>query len=584
MRNTWKILNSIIRSKKKTYSEKFVSGNSTYTCPTQIATEFNKYFAKIGPSLASTIHHTGRDFSSYMQNINSYSCFFRPTNEEEIIKIIGRLGTRKSAGHDDIKPDIIKNVKNEIAFPLSLIFNVSLASGVFPDDMKLAKVVPIYKKEDPESFGNYRPVSVLPCLSKVLERIVYNRSYDFLCKYDILYKKQYGFRTNHSTYMAVLDFINDIKNAIDKGMKTIGIFMDLSKAFDTIDHNILLKKLYHYGFRGITYDWFSNYLSNRKQFVTYNSATSPTEKVTCGVPQGSILGPLLFILYMNDICHTSSLLNTILFADDTTIFYSHENISILCNTINTEIKEVCNWFKANKLSLNAAKTNLMFLGTRMQTLNIDDNINIYLDDCCLKRVSEAKFLGITIDENLTWKKQVENVCRSCSINIGVLNKVKMFLPTNTMYQLYCSLVLPYINYGLLLWGDSNKMLINKVYRLQKRALRIVSNSSYLSPSKPLFVKFNTLNIFDMYVKETSVFMFKYKHCLLPASFNKFFTTHSVNHSYNTRNRGDFRIPIHRIRTISTTGPKIWNELPNEVKMVNSLGHFKNKIKTLLLNT
>ena len=234
------------------------------------------------------------------------------------------MGSRKSAGHDNIRADLIKCVASEIAKPLSIIFNASLSSGIFPDELKVAKVVPIYKKDNPQEFGNYRPVSVLPCISKILERIVYNRSYEFLSKNHLLYKKQYGFRTDHSTYMAVIDFINAVTKAIDQNMNTVGIFMDLSKAFDTIDHDILLSKLYHYGFRGISQEWFSSYLSNRKQFVSYNTGMSQCVNIRCGVPQGSILGPLLFILYMNDICHTSKLLNTILFADDTTCFYSHK--------------------------------------------------------------------------------------------------------------------------------------------------------------------------------------------------------------------------------------------------------------------
>ena len=245
---------------------------------------------------------------------------------------------------------------------------------------------------------------------------------------------------------------------------------------------------------------------------------------------------------MNDICHTSNLLNTILFADDTTVFYSHKNVSELCNTLNNELKEVCNWFKANKLSLNANKTNLMFLGTRMQTINInDDNHAIYLDGCKLNRVRDAKFLGITIDENMTWKKQIDNVCKSCSRNIGVLNKVKLFLPKATMYQLYCSLVQPYLNYGLLLWGNANKAYMNKIFRMQKRALRTISNSPYMCPTKPLFKKYNVLNMFDMYKKEVAVFMYKYKNGMLPLSFDGLLTIQRENHNYNTRNKDDFNI-------------------------------------------
>ena len=186
--------------------------------------------------------------------------------------------------------------------------------------------------------------------------------------------------------MPVVDFINDVSKVIDDDMNTVGIFMDLSKAFDTIDHNILLAKLYHYGFRGVSQKWFENYLTSRKQFVSYYSGKAGNEDVQCGVPQGSILGPLLFIMYMNDICYTLKLLKTMLFADDTTCFYSHKDVKTLCETINSKLKEVCNWFKTNKLSLNAKNTNIMFLGTRFQTENIDDRYDIYVDGCKLTRV------------------------------------------------------------------------------------------------------------------------------------------------------------------------------------------------------
>ena len=374
--------------------------------------------------------------------------------------------------------------------------------------------------------------------------------------------------------MAVVDFINDVSKTIDDDMNTVGIFMDLSKAFDTIDHNILLAKLYHYGFRGVSQKWFENYLTCRKQFVSYNSGKSGNEDTKCGVPQGSILGPLLFILYMNDICYTSKLLKTILFAEDTTCFYSHKDVKTLCETVNSELKEVCNWFKANKLSLNAKKENLMFLGTRFRQKDIDDRFDIFLDGCKLSRVEEAKFLGITIDENLSWKKQIDNVCKLCARNSGVLNKVKRFLDEQALYKLYCSLILPYLNYGLLLWGDVNKTYLNKVYKLQKRALRTISNSSYLSPSKPLFVRYNALNISDMCDKETGIFMYKYNNNMLPHSFDELFTEHQSNHSYNTRNKGDYQFHMFRMRTFLNTGPKIWNNLPKNVKCSKSISQFK----------
>ena len=216
MRNTWKILNSILRCPKKVQCQKFVSNNNkTYTEPKEIANKFNDFFASIGPTLAGTIKHQGKDFDEYLGNSCSSTCFFKPTDESEILKIIKNLGSRKSPGYDLVKSDLVKVIASEIVYPLKLIFNKSLTDGIVPDALKIAKVVPIYKKESPEEFGNYRPVSVLPCLSKILERIVHDRCCNFLDAKEILYKRQYGFRHNHSTYMAVLDFIKDLNNAIE---------------------------------------------------------------------------------------------------------------------------------------------------------------------------------------------------------------------------------------------------------------------------------------------------------------------------------------------------------------------------------
>ena len=309
MKNTWKILNSMLRSPKKPGSQRFVNNNKIYTDPTEVATKFNEFFASIGPTLAGKIKHHGKEFTEYLDNSSNSTCFLNPTDEGEIHKIINDLGNGKSPGHDQIKSDLVKMIATEIVYPLKIIFNKSLSDGIVPDDLKIAKVVPIYKKDSVESFGNYRPVSVLPCFSKILERIIHVRCCNFLNANEILYTRQYSFRQKHSTYMAVLDFIKDLNEAVDNNMITAGIFMDLSKAFDTIDHGILLHKLYHYGFRSVSYKWFENYLSNRTQYVSYNRAQSSHESITCGVPQGSILGPLLFILYMNDICKTSKILS-----------------------------------------------------------------------------------------------------------------------------------------------------------------------------------------------------------------------------------------------------------------------------------
>lgn len=578
------MLNSLLRNPKKTCCQKFVCNNIVYTDPKIISNKFNDYFASIGPSLADTIKHTGKDFNEYLSNSCKSTCYFKPADESEILKIICSLGSKKSPGFDQIKPDLVKLVANEILYPLKLIINMSLCDGIVPDALKIAKVVPIYKKDSPESFGNYRPVSVLPCFSKIFERIVHDRCCSFLDATNTLYQRQYGFRHKHSTYMAVLDFIKDTNVALDKNMYTASIFMDLSKAFDTIDHNILLQKLYHYGFRGVAYNWFSDYLTNRKQFVSYNNVTSSYENVKCGVPQGSILGPLLFILYMNDICTTSNKLSFILFADDTTVFHSNSNIKDLCKIMNEELKEVVNWFKCNKLSLNAAKTNFMIIGTPHQTQNINDSdTNIFLDGCKLIKVCNAKFLGIILDENLTWKPHINSISKTCAKNIGVLNKLKHILPKTSLYQLYCTLILPYLTYGVILWGNASKNLLDRILKLQKRAVRIISNSSYLCHSKPLFDRLNILDINNLFKKALYIFMYKYNNMLLPRSFDNMFTCMKSVHNYNTRNKESYRAEMHKVTNVMSLGPRVWNALPRDIRISRNIGVFKNAVLRHLLN-
>ena len=267
-----------------------------------------------------------------------------------------------------------------------------MSTGIFPDKLKTAKVIPIYKKANSEIFSNYRPVSLLPCFSKILERLVFNRCVDFINTHEILNDKQFGFRSKHSTYMAIAQLVDKINSAVEKNETTIGIFLDLSKAFDTIDHKILLHKLEHYGFRGVVLEWFESYLSNRTQHVFYDNCNSDLKNIVCGVPQGSILGPLLFILYVNDITYTSNVLDFILFADDTTILYSHKDINSKINLINEELNEVSNWFKANKLSVNASKTNYMILGTpHMTSTKIREDFDVTLNNTALERVKFTKF-------------------------------------------------------------------------------------------------------------------------------------------------------------------------------------------------
>ena len=294
---SWNVLKSVInRNKRRKCVTSFKFKQELLSNPQAIVDRFNDYFINIGPTLAQAIpENINNSPQHYLRNRISESIFFQPVLENEILQNIGKL-KNSSAGWDGFEAKVIKEIKNTLVIPLVHVCNLSLTSGTFPNELKVANVVPIFKAGDDDIFSNYRPVSVLSVISKIYENIVYTRLLSFLNKHGILYEYQFGFRKHFSTYMALLTLIDRISTALDEGKIVVGIFLDFSKAFDTVNHKILCQKLEHYGIRGIALNWFSSYLSNREQYVSYNGSKSTYSKIKCGVPQGSIFGPLLFLL------------------------------------------------------------------------------------------------------------------------------------------------------------------------------------------------------------------------------------------------------------------------------------------------
>ena len=338
--------------------------------------------------------------------------------------------------------NIIKSVIKSISKPLVYICNLSLRSGIFPDDMKIARVISLYKTREKNLFTNYRPVTLLPQFSKILEKIYYSRLDKFISKHDILSNSQYGFRQNMSTNLALLELVEELTSSIDKKNKTIGVFIDLKKAFDTIDHDILLKKLDRYGVRGISNNWMKSYMTGRKQYVNIDIATSGMLQTVCGVPQGSVLGPQLFLLYINDICNVSKLIKCILFADDTNLFFSGKCIKYICKVMSMELIKFNSWFALNKLSLNISKTNYIVFGI----VDKDELINVSIDELILPRVFSTKFLGVQIDEGLNWKEHIKLVTSKLIKVSGIIFRTNRVLNYDSLHTLYFLLFLPYINY------------------------------------------------------------------------------------------------------------------------------------------
>ena len=322
MQNTWKVLKQAMNlSKNKLDISKIRFNNDIVDDAENISAIFNNHFSSIGANLAKDIPPATNSFSDYLGPPNQNSIFFAPTYNQEVIDIVSGLKNKKSPGFDEINNFILKSVINSIVAPLVHIFNLSLETGTVPNQMKIAKVIPLFKKGDNLDVGNYRPISLLSTLSKILERIVYVRTENFLSMHNILSDVQFGFREKHNTTHALMNFVNKVVNALDKSNHLVGIFLDYSKAFDTINHEILLKKISHYGVRGKALEWFRSYLFNRQQYVFVKGHNSNLQYVNCGVPQGSLLGSLLFTIYINDFCRSSKILSLILFADDSTLFF-----------------------------------------------------------------------------------------------------------------------------------------------------------------------------------------------------------------------------------------------------------------------
>ena len=398
LRKSWTVIKDIINKNRtnKTQSA-FMINNRLSEDKDKIANGFNKFFVEVGPTLEKNCPPSAQAPITWMKGRNGQSIFILPTDQTEISKLIGTL-KESSAGWDDLNLSTLKIAWPSISSVFTHIMNLSLLQGIVPLELKVARVVPLFKADDPEKFSNYRPVSILPIFSKILEKLMYKRLLDFVSNHKILFEYQFGFREGYSTNLAMTFLIDSLVTSLNNGNCVLGLFLDFSKAFDTVNHEILFNKLEHYGIRGPALEWFRSYLADRFQYVEFNGTLSKRDKITCGVPQGSVLGPLLFLLYINDLANVSDVIRFILFADDSNIFFHSKNPDDLIDMANTEIPKILNWLATNKLTLNVSKTHFVIFRNHGKEVTLTKNLLI--NGTAIKQLPYTKFLGVWLDEKL----------------------------------------------------------------------------------------------------------------------------------------------------------------------------------------
>jgi hypothetical protein len=566
----------LISTKKKAYAEYIekssnkckaawdviTQANNTST-RTQESTldpnEINDYFLDSVNELGKLVpptHVNAIELMGTPRNIGLEQFHWDEITPDEVHKVVSKFSNSKTMDYYWISNYILKKTIHLIKVQLSFVFNRCLVTGYFPDQLKISKVTPVYKSGSKDQFQNYRPISIVPIFSKVFESLICSRLNNIFESNNLLTHSQFGFRAGKSTTMAVTKIVNSVIDSLEDRESVSMLLFDLTKAFDFVPFHILLKKLEFYGVSGRSIKLIESYLSNRFQYVSIKGKNSILRAVKTGVPQGSVLGPLLFIIAINDLPLSVSV-DSVLYADDTTIYASARDYDYLMESIKNSETSIMNWFTANKLVCNQNKTqSITFsLNRRLETQSV-------------------KLLGIHLDSKMNWKEHINSVVRKISRVNFLFWKLKSYVDNECLRLAYFGLFQSHIQYGILLWGHSPH--VHSILLMQKRIVRTMAGADLVEHCKPLFISFRICTVINLYIYTVLLYIKANLH---------FFMTRQVFHNHNTRGKTLLHIPQHRLaltgNSFKINGVKFFNRLPESARSTD-FSNFKNKIYSWLV--
>lgn len=572
-RKNWEIIKEFLNlSKQGPTAKEIVDAGLRLTNPSDIANAFNKFFSKVTSFQPTDISQYGRCSQSF---------YLQPTSPEEVFRVLCGLKCT-GPGLDLIPPSKIKLVARELSYVLATLINNIFSTGIFPSLLKQGKVVPVFKKGDRNALGNYRPITILPFFSKLIEKLFADRLMKYLEKFNLLTPRQFGFRPKFSTELALIEFTDQIKNLIDSGCWAAAIFIDFTKAFDTINHRILYAKLESLGICGPALTLLQSYLLDRTQVVQFADAVSQPITTNQGVPQGSILGPLLFLLYVNDLPNCLNTSDCILYADDTTIFAGDKDLNNLTTLLNKDLSSISAWCHKNALQMNATKTCFMIFHTHHKQMPLVPSLN--LDNHIIYPSITATFLGVVLDSYLKFNKHTISLVKKIGFGLRVLIKSRHYFQQHVLQSLYYAFIHSHLTYCLPSWGNTYETHMSCLYHLQNQAVRMITFSPHLASALPLYQNLKILPL--PYALKLKLGLFIYRIRNQDTVINYISASKLLNPN-NTRFSEQNNMLLPKVRTnygkqtALFSGIMFWNSLPTNIKFIHSAHSFHKSLKNHL---